>query len=230
MNRGAGPAPAPDVKDSGDIPPETFTTSSGLAERAFPVLYGLVTAPAERGWLGRRRAALLASATGTVVEIGAGPGANLAHYRNADRVVATEPSPYMRARLLRRTASVPVEVVAAPAEALPVADASADTLVSVCVFCTVQDLGAALSEVMRVLRPGGRLLFLEHVRAAGAMARVQHALDPVWSRAAAGCHLTRRSEQAIRETGMQVVRLGRFKPPVPGGGLMPMVAGAAIRP
>jgi SAM-dependent methyltransferase len=201
-----------------------------LAERTFPVLYGLVTAPAERGWLGRRRAALLASASGTVVELGAGTGANLPHYQGVERVIATEPSPYMRARLRPGDAGVPVDVVDAPAEALPLADRTADTVVSVYVFCTVANLGAALAETIRVLRPGGRLLFLEHVRASGPVGRLQDAVDPVWSRAAAGCHLNRRSEQAIAAAGFSAIRIERFAPPVPGGGLMPMVVGVAVRP
>ena len=201
-----------------------------LAERTFPVLYGLVTAPAERGWLGMRRAALLAHATGTVVEIGAGAGANLRHYQDVDEVVLTEPSPHMRARIRLEQAKVPVTVVDAPAEALPLDRASADSAVSVCVLCTVRDMDATLAELSRVLRPGGRLLFLEHVRASGLAERTQRLLDPVWSRAAAGCHLTRRSHEAIGRAGFAIERLERFRPPVPGGGLMPMVIGVAVRP
>lgn len=202
-----------------------------VADRAFPFLYGLVTAPAERGWLGRRRSLLVAGAAGTVLEIGGGLGANVPHYEGVERVLLCEPSPFMRARLGPRLegARVPVQVLDAPAEALPCPDGSVDTVVSVFVLCTVSDVTAALAEVRRVLRPGGRLCFLEHVRGGGWAGRWQDRIDPLWCRAAAGCHLNRRSEQAITVAGFAITDLERFQPPVPGGALMPMVQGTAVR-
>jgi ubiquinone/menaquinone biosynthesis C-methylase UbiE len=200
---------------------------TSLAERAFPFLYDLVTAPAERTWLGRRRAALLAHARGTVLEIGAGLGASLHHYGDIDRIVLTEPSRFMRRRLRATDASAPVEIVAAAAEALPVGRDTIDTVVSVCVLCTVRDVEAALGEITRVLRPGGRFLFLEHVRGTGRAGRVQDRLDPVWCRIAAGCHLNRRTLPAIQAAGFSIDQLACFAPPLPGGGLMPMVQGIA---
>ncbi|MGH8929649.1 MAG: class I SAM-dependent methyltransferase [Egibacteraceae bacterium] len=198
-----------------------------IAERTFPLLYGLVTARAEEGWLGHRRAQLLGHATGTVLEIGAGLGASLRHYGEVDRIVLTEPSPFMRRRLNVEGATAPVEVVAAPAEALPAGRDTIDTVVSVCVLCTVRDVEAALSEIARVLRPDGRFLFLEHIRADGRAGWLQDRLNPVWRRAAAGCHLNRETLPAIEAAGLHLARLDRFVPPLPGGKLMPMIQGAA---
>jgi ubiquinone/menaquinone biosynthesis C-methylase UbiE len=119
--------------------------------------------------MGGRRRRLLAGARGAVLEIGGGTGANLAHYRDVDRVTIAEPNPFMRRRLDQKLtdARVPVEVSPAGTEELPFPDGSFDTVVSTLVLCTVPDQESALDEVRRVLRPGGRLLFIEHVRAGG---------------------------------------------------------------
>ena len=124
-------------------------------------------------WLGeiagmrRRRRALVADARGRVLEIGAGTGLNAAHYPDTvDDLLMTEPEPGMRRRLARRLArhALPARVVAAPAERLPLPDASVDTVVSTLVLCTVTDPEGALREIARVLRPDGQVLFIEHVR------------------------------------------------------------------
>jgi ubiquinone/menaquinone biosynthesis C-methylase UbiE len=103
-----------------------------------------------------------------VLELGAGTGANLDHWPRGPiaSLLLTEPDPAMARRLERRVArrEAAAQVVRAPADALPVPDASVDTVVASLVLCTVPDVPAALAEVRRVLAPGGRLLFLEHVR------------------------------------------------------------------
>jgi ubiquinone/menaquinone biosynthesis C-methylase UbiE len=154
----------------------------------FAALYDPIGASMERKWIGGRRRRLLAGARGAVLEIGGGTGANLSHYRDVDRVIVVEPDPFMRKRLGQKLedARVPVEVSAAGAEALPFPDGSFDTVVSTLVLCTVPDQASALDEVRRVLRPGGRLLFIEHVRAAGAMARWQDRIEPLWRRLLGG--------------------------------------------
>lgn len=202
------------------------------SHRFFAAAYDRLTAPAERGWLGERRERLLASATGTVLEIGSGTGANLVHYRDVERVILVEPDPFMRARLHPKlqVARVPVEVVDAPAEALPRPDLSVDTLVATLVLCTVTDVVASLDEARRVLRPGGRLLFLEHVRGEGRAARWQDRLEWVWQRLAGGCHPNRATVAAIESAGFSLAELERFRPPLPQAALMPMVQGAATRP
>jgi len=138
-------------------------------------------------WLGERRGmaaqrrALLTGVSGRVLEVGAGTGLNLPFYDAGADVVLTEPDAAMRARLRRRGA----EVVDAPAEALPFADASFDAVVSTMVLCTCADPIGAIGELRRVLRPGGRLLFIEHVRADDA--RRQDRWASIWRVFALGC-------------------------------------------
>jgi len=131
-------------------------------------IYDPSLALGERRGMAARRRALLAQARGRVLELGAGTGLNLAHYpADVATLVVSEPDAAMRARLARRVerAGRHARVVEASAEALPFADATFDTVVSTMVLCTVQDVGAALAEIRRVLAPGGRLLLIEHVRA-----------------------------------------------------------------
>ena len=175
---------------------------------------------------------MLAALTGEVLEIGGGTGANLPHYpRTVERVVVTEPDPFMRARLEWKldAAVVPVELVAAPAEELPVREASIDAVVSTLVLCSVAELEASLAEVARVLRPGGRLVFIEHVRAEGKRARWQDRVQPLWGRLAAGCHLNRDTLGAISAAGFELETLERFAAPAPLPRLLPHVQGAARR-
>ncbi|HET9014579.1 MAG TPA: methyltransferase domain-containing protein [Thermomicrobiaceae bacterium] len=195
-------------------------------------LYGPVMEPAERGWLGRRRAAVVARARGDVLEIGGGTGANLSLYGPAvRRLVVTEPDAAMRRRLTERAAGLPraVAVGAARAEALPFPDASFDTLVATLVLCSVDDLGTALGEARRVLRPGGRLLFFEHVRGTGWRGRLQDAAQPVWSAMVAGCRPNRDSVAGIAAAGFRLAELEVYKPNPTLPILVPMAEGIAVR-
>src|SRR5215204_5109667 len=195
----------------------------------FAALYDPISASMERRWMGGRRRRLLAGARGAVLEIGGGTGANLAHYRDVDRVVVTEPDPFMRRRLDQKLAEarVPLEVSATGAEALPFPDGSFDTVVSTLVLCTVPDQESALEEVRRVLRPGGRLLFIEHVRAAGSTARWQDRLDPLWGRLHGGCHPNRDTVAAIEEAGFEIETFESFYPPIFLSSFTPHVQGSA---
>ena len=179
--------------------------------------------------MGERRRRLLTGAWGAVLEIGGGTGANLQHYRDVDRVIVAEPDPFMRKRLGPKLgdARVPVEVSTAGAEALPFPDGSFDTVVSTLVLCTVPDQESALDEVRRILRPGGRLLFIEHVRAAGSIGRWQDRLDPLWRRLLGGCHPNRDTVTAIEEAGFEIETFESFYPPGPLSGLTPHVQGSA---
>ena len=180
-----------------------------------------------------RRAALLAGARGTVLEIGAGTGTNLAAYPPVDRLLLSEPSATMRARLARRLArhGTAVDVLDAGAEALPLPSGSVDTVVSTMVLCTVPDVDAALAEVVRVLRVGGRLLFVEHVAAPenSKLRRWQERLAEPWSAFAMGCRCDRDVLGAIsRQMTVERVRTDAWRgmPPV----VRPLVVGVATSP
>jgi len=200
--------------------------------RVFAALYDLLGRRAEGGPLGARRRELLREASGRVLELGAGTGANLPHYPALAELTLTEPDAAMRRRLAPRAAGAPfpVEVLDAPAEALPVADGTMDAVVCTLVLCSVDDPLQALSEARRVLRPGGRLLFLEHVRAEGRVARWQDRVDPVSRRLCGGCHPNRDTVAAIRRAGFAVTALRRL-PDVPAAPwARPVVAGVAVAP
>lgn len=152
--------------------------------RAFARFYDRALKATEENGLGAMRAELLAGASGRVIEIGAGTGVNLELYgEGVEDLTLVEPDPHMGAHLRKRLGDrhghpIPAQLVAAPAEALPFADDTFDTAVATLVLCTIPDPVAAIAEMARVLKPGGRLLFIEHVRAADASsARWQDRLE-----------------------------------------------------
>ncbi len=187
-----------------------------LLDRLFARIYDRTLAPLEDAGLRDWRAALLADLSGTVVEIGAGTGLNLGHYPpTVERLVLTEPEPAMLAQLRDRLGEVAggIDVVAerASGASLPLGDDEADAVVCTLVLCTVPDPDATLAEIRRVLRPGGRLVFLEHVAddARPERLRRQRRLDHVWHHVAGGCRLTRRTEASIVAAGFEVGDLTR---------------------
>ncbi|MEK7337948.1 MAG: class I SAM-dependent methyltransferase, partial [candidate division NC10 bacterium] len=162
----------------------------GTSHPVFAAFYDWLTWPAERGSLGRRRATLAREAGGRVLDLGAGTGLNLPHLRGARRYVGVDPDPAMlrRARPRAIAAVVPAALVLARGEHLPFPAGAFDTVLATLVFCTVPDVPAALAEVRRVLRPGGVLLFLEHVRSGRPrLGALQDALTPLWRRCFGGC-------------------------------------------
>ncbi|WP_217921257.1 class I SAM-dependent methyltransferase [Miltoncostaea oceani] len=206
----------------------------GRGHPIFAALYDRSLASAERGWLGDQRRALLGAAEGVVLEIGAGTGANLPHMpATATSIVLSEPDPAMRRRLVarvERSGRAGVLVDPSPAERLDMPDGSVDTVITTLALCSVADPARALAEARRVLRPGGRLLFLEHVRGAGRRARWQDRITPVWRRAAAGCHLDRDTVAAIRDAGF-VVESVRITDDGPGLRVAkPYAVGSAVTP
>lgn len=178
--------------------------------RWFAACYARMAKGMERGPVGRLRAELLAGLTGDIVEIGAGTGMNFRHYSPDARVTALEPDPYMLRRARAAAADLPnVTVQQAPAEHLPVADASCDAVVSTLVLCTVGDVRAALAEVRRVLRPGGQLVLLEHVRSRGMFGRLQHAVQPAYGWFSGGCQWDRHTLSSLRAAGFETGALRR---------------------
>lgn len=183
--------------------------------RLLATIYDPFMAAAEQACLQAWRTELLADVAGRVLEIGAGTGRSLPCYPpGLERLVLVEPDRHMRARLLARipAALAPVaEVVDAAAERLPFRDGAFDVAVSSLVLCTTPDPARALSEVHRVLVPGGRLLFLEHVADDERPGRLrwQQRLEPLWKRLAGGCHLTRRTHLAIASAGLVIDRIER---------------------
>jgi SAM-dependent methyltransferase len=164
-------------------------------------LYNPVLWIGERRGMAARRRELLTAAGGAVLEIGAGTGLNLRHYPSGlERLVLAEPGARMGGHidLGRAPDGVEAELVSAPAEELPFPAESFDTVVSTLVLCTVADPHQALSEVVRVLRPGGQLLFLEHVRAdPGWRRRLQQRSLGAWAAFADGCQCDRPTLETI---------------------------------
>jgi ubiquinone/menaquinone biosynthesis C-methylase UbiE len=203
----------------------------------FARFYDRLTARTERAGLGEMRNRLLASASGRVLELGAGTGHNLAHYTDAvTELVLAEPDPNM-AELLRErlekegTAAGQPSVIEAPAEELPFDDGSFDAVVATLVLCTVADPMRALAEARRVLVEGGRLLYLEHVRSARpGLARWQDWLERPWGFFAGGCHPNRATDQLLAGAGFWIDSLERDKLPKAPPLVRPVIRGVAIRP
>lgn len=174
-------------------------------------LYDPCMGLANRAGLAERRRRMVAEARGRVLEVGGGTGQNIPLYRDVDCVIVLEPDGAMRRRLLNRVASaaVPVEVHESGIDNCSLPDAYVDTVVASLVLCTVPDQATALAEMRRLLRPDGRLLFLEHVRAPGIRGRIQTLATPVWSRVAAGCRLDRPTLDAIRAAGFAITDCDR---------------------
>ncbi|WP_428390949.1 class I SAM-dependent methyltransferase [Lichenicoccus sp.] len=165
----------------------------------------------------RRR--VIGAAEGRVLEVGIGSGLNLPLYGAAtSSVIGLEPSAELlrMARERAAAAAVPVELLEASAEAMPLDDASIDTVVTTWTLCSIPDAPRALREMQRVLKPGGALLFVEHGRAPEpAVARWQDRLDPIWQRLAGGCHLNRRIDDLISQSGFRLDRLTHASLPGP---------------
>ncbi|HET7753650.1 MAG TPA: class I SAM-dependent methyltransferase [Anaeromyxobacteraceae bacterium] len=169
-----------------------------------PWLYDAWMSLVERLGFGRWRAWLARGAAGRTLDLGSGTGRNLPLLPAGTAAVAVEPYPWPIERARRRAPGVPV--VLARAEALPFRDGAFDCVLGGLVLCSVEDPPAALAEIRRVLRPGGALRVLEHVRDERPWAAaVQDALQPAWTRFTGGCHPNRDTERAISDAGFRVV-------------------------
>ena len=185
----------------------------------------------EEAGLREERRELLAQASGRTLEVGAGTGLNLEHYPAAvTELVLTEPDPHMAAKLRPKLGQSgrSAEVIEAPGERLPFEDSSFDTVALTLVLCTAPDPGAVLREVERVLKPGGRFLFIEHVRSDDeGLARWQDRLHTPWYLFGDGCHCNRPTLDTIEGSGLRVedVRHGELpkSPPL----VRPKIFGSA---
>ena len=210
----------------------------GLNERFFAWYYPKVVGIAERAGQAETRRELFAQARGRTLEIGAGSGFNLPHYTDAvTELVLPEPSPHMRAHLreLLETNPPPVgswEIVDASGEELPFGDASFDTVTGGFVMCSIPDPEKALAEIARVLRPGGRYIFLEHVHAGEgtALGRFQDLIELPHRYIAAGCHPNRRTWELIESSPLEVERMERGRQPKAPPSVRPTILGSAVRP
>jgi ubiquinone/menaquinone biosynthesis C-methylase UbiE len=181
------------------------------------------------------REKVVPQASGVVLEIGIGPGLNLPLYDPArvTRVIGVDPMAGFLSlgQERHRRSPVPLEIIRPPAERLPLEDSSIDTAVITYTLCSVEDPAQALREVQRVLRPNGRVLFLEHGLSSDAgVATWQHRLNPIWRRLAVGCNLTRPVQKLLDEAGFAIRRIEHYYldgAPRPVGFLCQGVAEAA---
>ena len=157
----------------------------------------------------RQRAKIVPRAQGRVLEIGIGTGRNLPFYDKSrlTQLYGLDPAAQMHPKARQRmlAAGLEVELLELPAEKIPMLDASFDTVITTFTLCTIPDAVAALREMRRVLKPGGRLLFCEHGTAPDAsVRRWQDRLTPLWKPLAGGCHLNRDIPALLREGGFHI--------------------------
>ena len=192
----------------------------------------------ERAGVREWRARLLGDLTGKVLEIGAGTGLNLEHYpETVTRLVLAEPDIHMRKRLERHVETHSrrcgqISVMDAGAEYLPFPDRVFDAVVSTLVLCSVEDPPSAVSEIRRVLKPGGKLFFIEHVAAEQPSRRAvwQWRIEPIWRRVAGNCHVTRDTASVIEDGGLEIEHIDDVRLPKAAPFLRPAVRGYAVRP
>jgi ubiquinone/menaquinone biosynthesis C-methylase UbiE len=194
--------------ETSSVAGEARSARPSLYQRFFAATYDPLLALGERRGVDALRAGLLADLSGEVLEIGSGTGLNLKHYPTAvDELVLTEPDPGMLRRL-RRRAPATVRVVPEPAQALSFPDASFEVVVSTFVLCTAPEPASVLAEVARVLRPGGRLVLLEHVRSPSPRAaRRQQRAAKRWEAFAGGCRCDQDTVSLLAEAGFDVTGL-----------------------
>jgi ubiquinone/menaquinone biosynthesis C-methylase UbiE len=205
----------------------------GIRRKFFAATYDSLTRKTERAGLTDMRRSLLAQASGRVLEVGGGTGANLAHYGPAvTSLTVTEPDPSMIKRLERRVhpEAPDITVLRAPAEDLPFDDDTFDVVVSTLVLCGVDDQPRAVREIRRVLRPHGRLLLLEHLRSSDSkLAKTQDRLN--WlNRLVVCCDCNRPTLDTITDAGFEINTLEHTSLPKAPPFARPTIVGTATAP
>lgn len=202
--------------------------------RFFASIYDRMLAESEEAGMRDRRMALLARASGRTLELGAGTGLNLEHYPAAvTELVLTEPFEPMARRLRERVrdGGRDAEVIEAPASDLPFEEASFDTAIATLMLCSVDDVPATLAEIARVLRPGGQLLFAEHVRSdEPSLAHWQDRLEAPWRFVGHGCRCNRDTVASIDASPLELGDVVRERLPKAAPIVRPMAIGSATRP
>jgi ubiquinone/menaquinone biosynthesis C-methylase UbiE len=204
--------------------------------RLTAAFYDRLMRTSEDACLRQWRAELLHDVAGRVLEVGTGTGLNLPHYpQHLTRLVLTEPDPHMRRKLTEKTRAMGLagaEVRDGTLDELPLPDAAFDVVVGTLVLCSVPQLDRALGEIRRVLKPGGRFVFLEHVAAEDRPNRLkwQRRVEPIWKRISGNCHLTRRTADAIAAAGLEIVDLKRESMRKAWPLVRPTIRGYAVKP
>jgi ubiquinone/menaquinone biosynthesis C-methylase UbiE len=202
--------------------------------RGFAAIYDRAFEATEEAGLREMRRLVLAEARGRTIDLGAGTGANLGLYPEAiAELVMVEPDPHMIKKLRAKVgeAGVSAEVIEAPAEHLPFKDSSFDTAVFTLVLCTVPDPKAALAEAARVLKPNGKLLFVEHVRSEDpGLARWQDRLEKPWRFVGDGCHCNRDTVANIEASPLTLEQAEQDRLPKAPPLVRPLVRGSAVLP
>jgi len=207
------------------------TPKAGLRQRIFAWALARFNTRYER-FASKSKEQLLADLTGTVLEIGPGTGVNLRYLKsNRVRWIGVEPNPFMQP-YLREEANrlgMPIDLQIGTADTLPVADNSVDAVISTLVMCCVNSQQRSLQEVLRVLRPGGKLVFIEHVAAPrGSWLRhIQNLLTPVWKRLGDGCRPNRETWVELERAGFESVIYERINAPTIL--VSPQIVGVAIK-
>ncbi len=207
----------------------SVTTQVFRGHRLFAALYGVMMLMDRSAFTRTARRYVAGLAYGDVLEVGAGTGANLAYYTDISSLTLVEPDPYMLRRLHRRLRALRrhAAIYQSALEQLPFPDQRFDCAVVTLVLCSVADPQAGLAELRRVLKPGGKLRFFEHVRVPGWGGRFQEAITPLWRQIAGGCHLSRDTTVTLQAAGFTIREMQTHSVPLPIGRF---ITGVAERP
>ncbi len=204
--------------------------------RFFAFIYDPMIAKTETACLQDWRKELLANAYGTVLEVGAGTGANINFYpEQVDKLIISEPDEFMRKRLLEKLSNSSLkdsQVKSFGMEDINLADNSVDCVVSTLVCCSVHSPYDALKQVYRVLKPGGLFLFMEHVAAENNPGRLkwQNRINPIWKRISGNCHTNRETEKYMVETGFTIKKITKASMRKAPAFVRPTIRGIAVKP